>query len=111
MKKLISDIGKSISDIELTKYVSGQLSTEETKALYEKALENGETDLLLHIELASLEMEDEEMEDNSSCQLDNEKEWMPLIEKLLDEQDAKDKQADTRWAIAARFPLKDKDNK
>lgn len=102
---------KLISDKELAKYVSGQLTTEETKALYKKALENGDTDLLLHLELASLEMEEEDTDEESSFPLHNEGEWMPLIKNILDEKGAKDKQADSRWAIAAKYPIIDKDNK
>lgn len=44
-----------ISDRELVDYVSGQLSRQDTKILHEKAKANGETDLLLHVQLASLE--------------------------------------------------------
>lgn len=43
-----------ISDEELVAYVSGQLNGEETREIYRKAVENGETDILLHTQLAAL---------------------------------------------------------
>lgn len=46
---------KLISDKELVAYISGQLTTEQTRQLHAKAIANGESDLLLHVQLAALE--------------------------------------------------------
>lgn len=45
---------KLISDKELVAYIDGRLSKEEVCNLEAKAVENGETDLLLHVQLAAL---------------------------------------------------------
>ena len=48
-----------ISDKELVAYIDGRLTKEEVCSLKAKALENGETDLLLHVQLAALECDGE----------------------------------------------------
>ncbi len=50
---------KLILDNELIGYISGQLSSEDTRILHEKAKMNGETDLLFHAQLASLACNEE----------------------------------------------------
>ena len=45
---------KLISDKELIDYISAKLSSEDTRILYERAKINGETDLLYHVQMASL---------------------------------------------------------
>lgn len=50
---------KLISDKELVAYIDGQLSKEEVCSLKARALENGETDLLLHVQLAALACDEE----------------------------------------------------
>lgn len=45
---------KLISDKELVAYIDGRLSKEEVCNLEAKAVENGEADLLLHVQLAAL---------------------------------------------------------
>lgn len=50
---------KLISDRELVGYICDQLSSKEIRMLHEKAKMNGETDLLLHSQLASLACNEE----------------------------------------------------
>lgn len=52
-----------ISDQELLDYISGQLDKEETKELYRKAVLNGESDLLLNVDLANLATQEELADD------------------------------------------------
>ena len=53
-----------ISDKELVAYIDGQLTKEEVCSLKAKALENGEADLLLHVQLAALECDGELADDH-----------------------------------------------
>jgi hypothetical protein len=76
-----------ISDKELVAYISGQLSSEDTRKLHEKAAINGETDLLLHAQLASLACQEE------------------LADELLGEDDFmtdKKNSSNYHWTIAAK---------
>lgn len=76
-----------ISDKELVGYISGSLSSEETRKLHEKAVKNGESDLLLHLQMVSLSCNEE------------------LADELLGEdefmRDSKVSE-DYPWAIAAK---------
>lgn len=45
---------KLISDKELIDYISARLSSKDTRILHERAKINGETDLLYHVQMASL---------------------------------------------------------
>ncbi len=76
-----------ISDKELVAYISGQLSSEEIRNLHAKTVRNGESDLLLHAQLASL-----------ACQED-------LANELLGEDDfMRDCKSNEEypWVIAAK---------
>ncbi len=48
-----------ISDKELLAYASGQCCKEETHKIHQKAINNGESDLLLHVQLATLACQEE----------------------------------------------------
>lgn len=86
---------KLISDKELIRFTSGQLSQQETKEVYKKSLANGETDMLLHVQLASLELQKE------------------LADELLGEDDFMQDSEDNyrQWQIAAKDYFQDKNNK
>lgn len=48
-----------ISDRELLSYVNGRMTTDEMRELHKKAIQNGETDLLLHALLVNYESQKE----------------------------------------------------
>lgn len=50
---------KIISDRELLAYVNGRMTTAEMRELHKKAIQNGETDLLLHALLVNYESQKE----------------------------------------------------
>lgn len=50
---------KLISDKELVAYIDGSLPKEDIRILHSKAVENGDADLLLHLQLATLACDEE----------------------------------------------------
>ena len=48
-----------ISDKELLSYVNGRMTTTDMQTLHKKAIDNHETDLLLHVTLANYESQKE----------------------------------------------------
>ena len=87
---------KLISDKELIDYISAKLSSEDTRILYERAKINGETDLLYHVQMASL-----------ACHKD-------LADELLGEDEFLSDSIiveDYPWPIAAKQIPIDKKNK
>lgn len=85
-----------ISDKELVAYISGQLSKEETRILHAKAVENHESDLLLHAQLASLacneELADELLGEDDFMQ-ENTKDIHPLSVAAKDLSFAKEEES------------------
>lgn len=83
-----------IFDKELVGYISGNLSTEETQIIHKKAVLNGDSDLLLHVQIASLAYQED-----LANELLGEDEFMHDSKISLD----------TPWAVAAKnFPLDNK---
>ena len=82
-----------ISDKELVAYISGQLSKEETRILHAKAVENHESDLLLHAQLAcNEELADELLGEDDFMQEDT-KDIHPLSVAAKDLSFAKEEES------------------
>ena len=85
-----------ISDEELVAYISGQLNGEETREIYRKAIENGETDMLLHAQLAAL-----------ACQEDLANELLGEDDFVYAENAGKVVLLNNNYAVAAKSPFHD----